>query len=594
MQILVNGKVATIKKGSSFEFVSENRFFTDSDGYSFSISFPLVGCVENIAIFGHLNRADIDKTQVIFDCEISDAYFYRTGIITITEISNSEVKAQFLEGRSASNYDETFDDIYINELNLGYAEITNPPSDMAEMWRPYPEKDYVALPWISESGNLFNEVNYSNGKYEFTYSISNYISVQPYMLSIVKRIFDAVGYSYDLSNWENSMAKYILICNSIPFGYDYQKFADVLPHWSVTEFIEEIEKLLDCEFAINHKNKHISMEFRENIVDRMQEVELKKIVDIYTSELSQENIVDYDGDVCYIYKPRGDSLWNVEDCPWYIDYLHNLPPMSWLRDPIDEFETFDELLAEVSKTKTIEYNGPITFVNEKVYYAKDIDQYYTLKVFYREKLTNPDRILWHFSLVPINTFGNIHITEVNEDFVTTEEIKIVPVRIESTLIQTELGGVESDKGRCMYLPYQGSDSGTTSASEPELYIYQQIKGGEAETRKAAYDTIFIGFWDGNILDTYPYPYLDRITIGESWKIYINDFPNLNPKKRGSAKISIDAKQKYEFSFLTNEIPNVRSVFYINGKKYLCEKITATFAENGMSELKKGVFYRIVD
>lgn len=593
MQILVNGKIAILKKGTSFEFVSENRSFTDADGYSFSISFPLAGCPENIAIFGHINRADINKTQVNFDCEISDTYFYKVGTITITEISNSEVKAQFLEGRSASNYDETFDDIYINELNLGYAEITVPPSDMVEMWRPYPERDYVALPWISsESGNLYNEVNYSDGKYEFTYSISNFISVQPYMLPIVKRIFDAVGYSYDLSAWENSMAKYILICNSIPFGYDYQKFADVLPHWSVTELIEEIEKLLDCEFEINHKSKHISMAFWENIVDRMKEVEVKKIVDIYTSELSQENIVDYDGDVCYIYKPRGDSLWNVEDCPWYIDYLHNLPPMSRLRDPIDEFDTFDDLLAEVSKLKSKEYNGPIATVIEKVYFAKDIDRYFTLKVFYREELTNPYRMLWHFLLVPINAFGNIHISEENKDLITTKEMKMVPVMIESTLIQAESGGVESNKGRCMYLPFQGPDSETISGVE--LYVYQQIKGGEPETKKTAYDTIFIGFWDGNILDTYPYPYVDRITIGESWKAYIKDFPNLNPKKRSSAKFSIDAKQKYEFSFLSDTLPNPRDVFHINGKKYLCEKITATLTENGMSELKKGVFYRIID
>lgn len=594
MQILVNGKVAVLKKGISFEFVSENRSFTDADGYSFSISFPLAGCPDNIAIFGHLNRVDIDKTQVIFDCEISDTYFYKVGTITITEISNSEVKTQFLEGRSASNYDNTFDNIYINELDLGYAEITDPTSDMAEMWRPYPERDYVALPWISESGNLFNEVNYSGGKYEFTYSISNYISVQPYMLPIVKRIFDAVGYSYDLSNWENSMAKYILICNSIPFGYDYQKFADVLPRWSVTELIEEIEKLLDCEFDINHKNKHISMAFRENILAKINEVKLDKIIDKYTVELSHENIVDYDGGVCYAYKDRGDNLWNIEDCQWYIDYLHNLPPMSWLRDPIDEFETFDDLLAEVSKLKSIEYNGSITTVIEKVYYAKDIDQYYTLKVLYREELTNPIRTLWHFVLVPINTFGNMHITEENEDEIAVEEMKIVPVRIESTLIQTESGGVASDKGRCMYLPYQSSGSGYTSLSGEELYIYQQIKAGETETKKTAYDTIFIGFWDGNILDTYPYPYLDRITIGESWKTYIKDFPSLDPKKRSSAKFSIDAKQKYEFSFLSDTLPNPRDIFHINGKKYLCEKITATFTENGMSELKKGVFYRIVD
>ena len=37
--------------------------------------------------------------------------------------------------------------------------------------------------------------------------------------------------------------------------------------------------------------------------------------------------------------------------------------------------------------------------------------------------------------------------------------------------------------------------------------------------------------------------------------------------------------------------DVRSVFHIRGKRYICEKITATFTEkNGMSQLLKGVFY----
>jgi hypothetical protein len=41
------------------------------------------------------------------------------------------------------------------------------------------------------------------------------------------------------------------------------------------------------------------------------------------------------------------------------------------------------------------------------------------------------------------------------------------------------------------------------------------------------------------------------------------------------------------------IPDVKSIFYIHGKKYLAEKITATFTENGMSQLVKMVAYRII-
>ena len=119
MRIKINGKEAVIKAGSSFEFISENRYFTGSDSYTLAIEFPLVDCPKNIEIFGHINRKDIETKQFLFDCEIFAGKFYKTGSVTITEINEKTVKCQFLEGRSVQNYDNTLDDIYINELALG-------------------------------------------------------------------------------------------------------------------------------------------------------------------------------------------------------------------------------------------------------------------------------------------------------------------------------------------------------------------------------------------------------------------------------------------------------------------------------------------
>ena len=53
MEIIVNGTLAVLKAGSSFQYVSENRAFTDAEGYSLSISFPIKDCPRNIQIFGH-------------------------------------------------------------------------------------------------------------------------------------------------------------------------------------------------------------------------------------------------------------------------------------------------------------------------------------------------------------------------------------------------------------------------------------------------------------------------------------------------------------------------------------------------------------
>ena len=56
---------------------------------------------------------------------------------------------------------------------------------------------------------------------------------------------------------------------------------------------------------------------------------------------------------------------------------------------------------------------------------------------------------------------------------------------------------------------------------------------------------------------------------------------------------VDLKKKYTFSFLSDKIPNPRAIFHINGFRYICEKITATFTENGMSRKMKGMFYKLM-
>ena len=125
MQIYIGNKLAALKQGTSFEYVSENRLFSGSDGYTLTITFPLKDCPENQAIFGHINRADVSTGKCVFDCEIRDKHFYKFGCIVITEISEAEVKTQFLDGRSEQNFDKTFDKVYINELDLGVPPTTS-------------------------------------------------------------------------------------------------------------------------------------------------------------------------------------------------------------------------------------------------------------------------------------------------------------------------------------------------------------------------------------------------------------------------------------------------------------------------------------
>ncbi len=85
MTILIDDKEAILKKGSSFNYIAENRLFTGSDSYTLSMTFPLKDCPQNREIFGYITRKDTEKGDMLFDCCIVHDAIKRVGVITIIE-----------------------------------------------------------------------------------------------------------------------------------------------------------------------------------------------------------------------------------------------------------------------------------------------------------------------------------------------------------------------------------------------------------------------------------------------------------------------------------------------------------------------------
>ena len=123
MILTINGQQAALKKGSSIEYVSENRIFTDADDYSMEIELPLADCPQNLDIFGMITRKDVDTGDIFFDAVLQDTNFFKRGAVVITGITQESVKVQFLEKRSYQNFFPRFDETYIDELD--YAQRTN-------------------------------------------------------------------------------------------------------------------------------------------------------------------------------------------------------------------------------------------------------------------------------------------------------------------------------------------------------------------------------------------------------------------------------------------------------------------------------------
>lgn len=597
MEIRINGRDAVLKSGTSFEYVAENRLFSGSDGYTLSITFPLKDCPENIAVFGNINRADVIARKVIYECEIRHGKFFKFGSITVNEINASEVKCQFLEGRSERNFSQSFDDIYINELDLGSWPSGKPAP--AQAWWPgnSSRPEAVALPWVNDySGNIQNlaeyvidNANQNRGHHEW-HTDTWGLSWQPYLITIVARICEAVGYSCDLSEWERSEEhRYLLVCNTLPAAWYTPQYARALPHWTVAEFFEKLELFLNAEFEINHRAKSVGFAFTQSVLKASGTVQLRDVIDEHSTEVSVEDArCEYQEAKNLVYKECDHAVWKYYSCDWFIK--------AW-KDRAVVYNSMSELLAANRGWRTWDGQHHRNSQIDRLLYAKDADAYFVIRAVSRSAYFDRIRLRFTYKCVlqPVNMFGGRIVDESeNADQI---EIEFVPARIDYT---------EEKYGKVLFLSFSGYDEDNAEGEDESNYPFMQthpiqsLEAGEKEKKAEYYDRIYIGFWDGsqNHGSKLPSPWTEDILIADDWSNfnYLHFNMRLNNGALNSRRIvhRIDLKKKITFKFIADNIPDVRAVFNIHGKNYVCEKITATFTEQGMSQLLKGVFYPIAE
>lgn len=603
--------VFIIKSGSSFDFVAENRLFTGSDSYTLNIEFPLKGCPQNTAIFGHIHIADVEQKAVVFDCELRDGSFSKTGIVTITEINETIVKTQFLEGRSALNYQSSFDDIYINELSLGYPSTSvsayngipygmdeSPVEDDPDCCTANVENGkYVALPWVNNnSGNVQNDI--IPNRAGLLYSNCKAYSFQPYLRYLVELILDKLGYSYDFSAWKATVYNNIIVCNALPAAWDIYNFARALPHWTVTEFFEQLERFLPIEFDINHKTKSVGFAFSGQVVSNIAPVHLTRVIDDYTVEKTSEDESEYKFSTNIQYSDCSHRMWKFYSCQWFIDERHY---------DVRRYESYDKLLSAISSLKEFCSTDTTPLLN-LIFHVTDIDTYFILEIISRKKetylngLIQTKRYRYTTRLVPINMFGSVTYNKESDDFT---ELGFVPAWID----ETDLGDViflecnEYNETLDDEEDIQDDDYLSTRQTSP----VNTLTDGEQTEKAEYYDKIYFAYWQKTRINTNQYyrPIVDYITMkSDGWSFYTDQMANFRLNQEFGIRSSnpaelvpnytIDTLRKYTFKFISSSLPNPRAVFYIRGGKYLCKKLTATFREAGMSQLIKGEFYRITD
>ena len=675
MILLIDNKVAAVKKDASIEYNATNRLFGEREDYTLNIELPLDN-KENMRIFGRLDRLDAEVNDIFLDAEIIDGNFRKSGAVAITSITESMVKVQFLADRSFQNFYPEFDKKFIDELDLpqipkwlpdnldeqsngytgsrnggGYSgsssgragrggggrgqetDYTQQTSEYKSPQDVWGTDDIIALPWVNaESGNIQNRADYGdrNGTYKHYWHVAaesdddtetvNRLSCQIRLYKLTEIICDALGYSLSAQAWVGSDYYYLYSFNCVPAAWEDQRWQDTLPHWSINEFFENLEKLMLCNITIDHKKKSVTFSWQESSMG--DTVELENVVEEHTATVTKDDESEYRPAKNISYANAGHNMSNIYSCDWYFrKYNPN----------VREFESMQEL------ANWLVTYAPRQGTNEDLYmgagqlgglfYVQDEDMYF-MAIITKRVLVDPAK---HedfakygniIRMVPVNAFGTRIVDE--EHWEESEEIGIIPAWLDDTdkgLLPFFNPGTTSGGDMELAESYWGRDGDEIPADQIIQYMdYKRVKRGDAE-QKASMSTLQVAFWYGMSQRTWgneddlPRPFVTRkefVTVWSytprgdhhadwgQWQVVLNPGNGslrLNTSLYGmGAKmeewISIDPKTKYEISFLSNELPDVKSVFVIHGKRYLCASIRTEITTDGMSQLKKGTFYRI--
>ena len=414
---------------------------------------------------------------------------------------------------------------------------------------------------------------------------------------------------------------------------------------------------MEGEFSINHKAKTISFEFSHVTAYNVRAVHIDKVINKYTVEVSEQNKPEYIGARNLAFAENDNRMWAYKSCEWYItEHKNEALVFQTMAELLTFAQTLQKCGIETrtsgSRTSTSYTRGyPRGSDGHKLFYCVEEDTYFImwcykaeLKNTFHIYTTDTDYKYYEYTnrLEPVNQFGRRVLDKDADDV----ELNIVPAWIDDT---------DEDLGQCIFMECGQMDSATDYTTETDengnttggtstggrtyggsngfggarnsmggegatTYDYDDtdynegalaqtntgraIAKGEQQKDDAYFDKIYVAFWDGYNRHSgkLPRPFVDKVEVKPDFTAKYPPFTlriNLNNQYDGMGiplkyTYPIEAKKKYTFSFFSDEIPDPRALFYIEGGKYICEKITATFHEGtGKSQLLKGVFYRIL-
>lgn len=654
LQIFLDGHEVKIKEGTAVKLVVENPLFSSGDQYTFDIELPLK-IKENRDFFGFLGRLDVEKKDVKYDARMmADNRTVITGEAIITQVSESSVKVQLLGHGAAYNYSAKSDERYIDALDLGdYASDTwsemfprkcygaafwhHPGAnlidsgyffDFAYGYTEGRNKGWVMFPVMNTDADVLLNgwkilQKETGGDYGIWFRTDTdkeadeagscrALSPQPFLWFMAKKIAAATGMTLadedNILKNDDFLSRIFIANNS-----GYAQWCKALPHWTVSEWWQELENAFGIiqvckgdKMALQGRNMFYSEDSHRH--------DIRMVADEYTVDIDS----DEDADI---------SVSNVGFADFDSD------PMLLLSEDVRNSARKDYSFANMAEIAQFcnSRDNPEAWrnsVRDVLFCCADGHQYIYWEDYPRETgLTQEGPALVEVNQYRARIADESKDVEVELRFVPCRMVDFVPsVIADPGLLGQSLPIYVEDKDilssvKILSCPGRSDIKNLLPGEEKHSVILSEIIKGEEDAPEEASegdDLCYLAIYPDTPWEsmnwkvgskvysrTYPQPlvvkpnvwYFDGLGSGENhfpkYSFSLNRFPGCDTiSSATSTGVEIDTRTRHCISFISQEVPDVSSVFVIHNRTYVCSKIEVNIDAAGLSKLMTGYFYRV--
>lgn len=577
VKLLIDDQAVAIDSDFNTDIIRENPLITSTGDYSYDIDVDL-RVPQNRRIYREFQRLNTlssfsQRKAVLLDNE----KILARGAEAVLSIEENRAKIQVLSNNSELNYicdnkqsirDLDFGTVETKTLELAakvsghlYGEVV----DGIAVREAYPLVSREDFGGYGSNASFFNGLQGGAGATRIAFSDVDNLRPMPYLLYYVDKLVEILGYSMGTCHIDRAKYKRLLVIH----GYDTLEYAKMLPNWTVSEFISEVEKFFGVVFLVDSVGQKIDIVS----VDSYYEGAGYEYID--RDDVLDEHEVNFE---------PGEEDFQTS----YQNVGYKLPSSEyWKLAAIDE--EVDKRCERVNKSfYTVEEYDPKSLV---IFYDHRRKEEW---IHYEEEGGGENSQYARF----VNFFAPV----VKDASVSRTELAITPVKMQCSYRVADIGGYMF----VVPIPEYFENKGAT--------LSDAIRG---ETMDNASDRMQVAFYLGfchfreisgerspfsfGTTQCVTTRYLQLYNV--DWQFTSDDEEDvalkLNLELKGeegrcatelNAGVFIDGTRQFKIRFKTNKFLDPRKKFVIANRLLYCQQLRYKLEQGKISDIVEGVFY----